>query len=195
MRTSIIQPAFVLALALLVGKGLAFVATTQCTHAFLRPTQLLPGQLKNEQTHQQASPQRPLSFYLQQSSQAAEVAEVVVPDDAVILVKPAAMTRLMELKSKQPNPEESLVLRMGVRSGGCSGMSYAMDFASASDIEEDDAVDVYEPQGVKCVVDAKSMLYLYGMELDYSDELIGGGFKFFNPNAEESCGCGSSFGV
>lgn len=53
----------------------------------------------------------------------------------------------------------------------------------------------YPAESLKCVVDAKSMLYLYGLELDYSNELIGGGFKFFNPNAEESCGCGSSFGV
>ena len=53
----------------------------------------------------------------------------------------------------------------------------------------------YAGEQLKCVVDAKSMLYLYGLELDYSNELIGGGFKFFNPNAEESCGCGSSFGV
>jgi iron-sulfur cluster assembly protein len=53
----------------------------------------------------------------------------------------------------------------------------------------------YPGESLKCVVDAKSMLYLYGLELDYSTELIGGGFKFFNPNAEESCGCGSSFGV
>ncbi|EEC45780.1 predicted protein, partial [Phaeodactylum tricornutum CCAP 1055/1] len=88
-----------------------------------------------------------------------------------------------------------LVLRMGVRSGGCSGMSYVMDFAKAADIQEDDQVDEYMSDRIQCVVDSKSMLYLYGLELDYSNELIGGGFQFFNPNAEESCGCGSSFGV
>lgn len=74
-------------------------------------------------------------------------------------------------------------------------MSYVMDFSTEAAIEEEDAVDDYEAEGIKCVVDAKSMLYLYGLELDFSDELIGGGFKFFNPNAEDSCGCGSSFGV
>ena len=125
-----------------------------------------------------------------------EVAELVgAPDDAVILVKPKAMTRLLELKAKQPNPKDTLILRMGVRNGGCSGLSYSMDFSTEDAIGEDDAVDEYPEYGVKCVVDAKSMLYLYGLQLDYSDELIGGGFKFFNPNAEESCGCGSSFGV
>ena len=105
------------------------------------------------------------------------------------------MVRLRELKAKQQDPSATLVLRMGVRNGGCSGLSYAMDFSSEDEIEDDDVVDDYSMDGMKCVVDAKSMLYLYGLELDYSDELIGGGFKFFNPNAEESCGCGSSFGV
>ena len=115
------------------------------------------------------------------------------PEDAVILIKPKAMHRLRELREKEKR--DSLVLRMGVRNGGCSGLSYVMDFSKEEDIQEDDAVDEYPDEKIKCVVDAKSMLYLYGLELDYSDELIGGGFKFFNPNAEESCGCGSSFGV
>jgi iron-sulfur cluster assembly protein len=70
-----------------------------------------------------------------------------------------------------------------------------MDFSTVDAITDDDEVDEYNTEGIRCVVDAKSVLYLYGLELDYSDELIGGGFKFFNPNAEESCGCGSSFGV
>mmetsp|Transcript_25044 Transcript_25044/g.36792 ORF Transcript_25044/g.36792 Transcript_25044/m.36792 type:complete len:188 (+) Transcript_25044:111-674(+) len=117
------------------------------------------------------------------------------PEDAVITIKPLAMNRLKELKDKQPDPSAPLILRMGVRNGGCSGLSYVMDFSTEDAIEEEDAVDEYAQGGIKCVVDAKSMLYLYGLELDYSEELIGGGFKFFNPNAEESCGCGSSFGV
>ena len=116
------------------------------------------------------------------------------PEDPVVNIKPPAMNRLRELKEKQ-SKDETLVLRMGVRNGGCSGLSYVMDFSTEDAIEEEDAVDEYEKEGIKCVVDAKSLLYLYGLELDYSDELIGGGFKFFNPNAEESCGCGSSFGV
>ena len=103
------------------------------------------------------------------------------------------MKRLRELRGKQKT--DSLVLRMGVRNGGCSGLSYVMDFSTEDDIQEEDVVDEYPMEGLKCVVDAKSMLYLYGLKLDYSEELIGGGFKFFNPNAEESCGCGSSFGV
>jgi iron-sulfur cluster assembly accessory protein len=120
-----------------------------------------------------------------------------IPEDAVVTIKPAAMDRLRELRVQQKLPaDEPLRLRMGVRSGGCSGMSYVMDIAKEGDrIAEDDAVDNYGNGQVECVVDAKSMLYLYGLELDYSTELVGGGFKFTNPNAEESCGCGSSFGV
>jgi iron-sulfur cluster assembly protein len=122
-----------------------------------------------------------------------EAVDYEQPEDAVIYIKPKAMKRLRELREKEK--KDSLVLRMGVRNGGCSGLSYVMDFSKEEEIQEDDAVDEYPADNIKCVVDAKSMLYLYGLELDYSEELIGGGFKFFNPNAEEACGCGSSFGV
>jgi iron-sulfur cluster assembly protein len=118
------------------------------------------------------------------------------PEDAVIHIKPAAMNRLRELRDKEVKDGRSdLILRMGVRNGGCSGLSYVMDFSTEDEIQEDDAVDEYPAEKIRCVVDAKSMLYLYGLELDYSNELIGGGFKFWNPNSIESCGCGSSFGV
>ena len=118
--------------------------------------------------------------------------EHVEPEDAIIRIAPKAMIRLRELQTQS---QDEIVLRMGVRNGGCSGLSYVMDFSTRDEIEDDDAIDNYADDKIVCVVDAKSMLYLYGLELDYSDELIGGGFKFFNPNAEESCGCGSSFGV
>ncbi|MFA5507098.1 MAG: iron-sulfur cluster assembly accessory protein [Vulcanimicrobiota bacterium] len=84
------------------------------------------------------------------------------------------------------------VLRMGVRGGGCSGLSYTLGFDK--EISEYDKVFEVE-DGVKVVVDMKSFLYLKGTELDYTTDLIGGGFKFNNPNARKSCGCGSSFQV
>ena len=102
------------------------------------------------------------------------------PDDAVIRIKPKAMNRLRELREKQDDPSKTMILRMGVRNGGCSGLSYVMDFTTPDDIQEDDAIDEYKSENIKCVVDAKSVLYLYGLELDYSEELIGGGFKFYN---------------
>ena len=88
------------------------------------------------------------------------------------------------------------MLRVGVRSGRCSGMSYTMDFISAGDIRDDDEAYTYEPADApsfQVVCDPKSLLYIYGMQLDFSTELIGGGFNFTNPNATQTCGCGSSF--
>eukprot|EP01041_Mallomonas_annulata_P000911 gene911-1767_t len=113
-------------------------------------------------------------------------------EERVIKITPSAMDHLMSLKTKQNNGKE-LLLRMGVRAGGCSGMSYIMDVIDESQVTEDDHIETY--QGIRCAVDPKSLLFLYGLQLDYSHELIGGGFKFSNPNAETSCGCGKSFGV
>lgn len=86
-----------------------------------------------------------------------------------------------------------LYLRVGVRQGGCSGMSYMMDFEEPSQIGEHD--EVFDYNGFKIVCDRKSLLYLYGLVLDYSNAMIGGGFQFTNPNAAQTCGCGKSFGV
>ena len=84
------------------------------------------------------------------------------------------------------------VLRMGVRGGGCSGLSYTLGF----DNEVSEFDNVFEvAEGVKVVVDMKSYLYLRGTDLDFTTDLIGGGFKFNNPNARKSCGCGSYFQV
>jgi iron-sulfur cluster assembly protein len=100
----------------------------------------------------------------------------------------AALTQVKFLREKQG---QDLCLRVGVRQGGCSGMSYLMDFIDASTIDEKD--EVYDYEGFQVVCDPKSLLYLYGLVLDYSDSLIGGGFQFSNPNATQSCGCGKSF--
>lgn len=101
-------------------------------------------------------------------------------EEKIIIITPKAMAHISDLKMRQGLG----TLRMGVRSGGCSGMSYVMDFIVDNQITEDDHIELYGD--VKCVVDPKSLLYLYGLQLDYSDELIGGGFKFSNPNAETS---------
>jgi iron-sulfur cluster assembly protein len=101
-----------------------------------------------------------------------------------------ALKQVLFLQDKQG---KDLYLRVGVRQGGCSGMSYMMDFTEASAIGEQD--DVFDYEGFKIVCDRKSLLYLYGLVLDYSDAMIGGGFQFTNPNAAQSCGCGKSFSV
>lgn len=101
-----------------------------------------------------------------------------------------AVRQVQFLREKQG---KDLCLRVGIRQGGCSGMSYMMDFQDPSQIRNDD--EVFEYDGFKLVCDPKSMLYLYGLVLDYSDAMIGGGFQFTNPNAAQTCGCGKSFGV
>lgn len=82
-------------------------------------------------------------------------------------------------------------LRLGVRTSGCSGMAYVLEFAD--ELETDDRV--FEDQGVKVIVDQKSLLYLDGTELDYTKEGLNEGFKFNNPNIKDACGCGESFNV
>lgn len=82
-------------------------------------------------------------------------------------------------------------LRVGVKGGGCSGLTYTLGF----DGEIKDGDTVIENDGVKLFVDGKSLFYLTGTELDFSDGLNGKGFVFNNPNASKTCGCGESFGV
>jgi iron-sulfur cluster assembly protein len=82
-------------------------------------------------------------------------------------------------------------IRVGVRTSGCSGMAYVLEFADQK--EEDDVV--FEEHGVNVLVDPKSMLYLDGTELDYTKEGLNEGFKFNNPNVKDACGCGESFNV
>ena len=116
-------------------------------------------------------------------------------DGKGILITEPAMKQLANLMHQQGSGS---VLRVGVRSGGCSGMSYTMDFIDAAEIQGDDERYSYEPADApsfEVVCDPKSLLYIYGMQLDFSTELIGGGFNFTNPNASQTCGCGSSFAV
>lgn len=107
-----------------------------------------------------------------------------------IQLSETALKHVIMLREQQG---QDLCLRVGVRQGGCSGMSYMMDFADPSTITEQD--EVFDYDGFKIVCDKKSLLYLYGLMLDYSNAMIGGGFQFTNPNAAQTCGCGKSFGV
>ena len=102
-------------------------------------------------------------------------------------------TALSHVKALREQQGDDLCLRVGVRQGGCSGMSYMMDFEDINNVGEHD--EVYDYDGFKVVCDRKSLLYLYGLVLDYSNALIGGGFQFTNPNAAQTCGCGKSFGT
>jgi iron-sulfur cluster assembly protein len=116
-----------------------------------------------------------------------EAAPPSEPKKPVVELAEAALTEIRRLRDKKGMDE--IVLRIGVKGGGCAGLTYTLNFDSA--ITEKDHVMEYE--GVKLVVDRKSAIFLKGMILDYSDALIGGGFKFENPNARKSCSCGTSF--
>ncbi len=107
-----------------------------------------------------------------------------------VKVSERAAKQIVRLKMENSIPENH-GLRVGVKGGGCSGLTYTMGF----DAEPKPADSVIEHNGVKLFVDAKSLFYLMGTELDFTDGLNGRGFTFNNPNATKTCGCGSSFGV
>lgn len=90
----------------------------------------------------------------------------------------------------EPGFDATQYLRVGVKGGGCSGMSYVLGFDAKKDSDT-----VYEYEGLPFVMEKAHEMYLYGMEIDWQDGLNNRGFTFRNPNASSTCGCGSSFGV
>ena len=95
------------------------------------------------------------------------------------------------VKSFLDNRGKGVGLRLGVKTTGCSGMAYIIEFAD--EIDDDD--NVFEDKGVKVLIDPKSLIYLDGTEVDYAKEGLNEGFQFNNPNVKDSCGCGESFTV
>lgn len=95
------------------------------------------------------------------------------------------------VKSFLDNRGKGVGLRLGVKTSGCSGMAYILEFAD----EIDSSDEVFEDKGIQVLVDKKSLIYLDGTELDYGKEGLNEGFKFNNPNVKDSCGCGESFTV
>ena len=108
----------------------------------------------------------------------------------MITVSENAKERVLSLM-KEGNIAPESIIRVGVEGGGCSGLSYKLDFDK--ELKPDD--QVFEDKGIKIAVDKKSFLYLIGTELDYSRGFNGKGFSFNNPNASRTCGCGESFSV
>ena len=105
-----------------------------------------------------------------------------------ITLTEAAATRV---KRFLDNRGKGVGLRLGVKTTGCSGMAYVIEYADA--LEEGDMV--FEDHGVKVIINPKSLVYLDGTELDYTKEGLNEGFKFNNPNVKDMCGCGESFNV
>ena len=108
---------------------------------------------------------------------------------APVKLSPNAIAELKRLMD-EPGFDATQQLRIGVKGGGCSGLSYVLGFDKP---EADD--EVYEIEGIPVVMKNAHGIYLFGMEVDYSDGLNARGFVFKNPNASSSCGCGSSFAV
>jgi iron-sulfur cluster assembly protein len=109
----------------------------------------------------------------------------------MIKVSPSAQEKVSQLMREEGfNPAQDFV-RVGVKSGGCSGLSYDLSF----DNSKSDQDRLFEDNHVKILVDKKSLLYLLGTTLEYSGGLNGKGFIFNNPNAERTCGCGESFSL
>jgi iron-sulfur cluster assembly protein len=109
----------------------------------------------------------------------------------MIKVSESAKHKLSSLLQEEGKTIDTAYIRVGVTSGGCSGLSYKLEVAN--DVHEGDKI--FEDQGVRILVDKKSMLYLIGTTLEYSGGLNGKGFSFNNPNASRTCGCGESFAV
>ena len=106
---------------------------------------------------------------------------------AITLTEPAAG----RVRQYLENRGKGVGLRLGVRTSGCSGMAYVIEFVD----EIDDNDQVFETRGLKIVVDPKSLVYLDGTEVDFTREGLNEGFKFNNPNVKDECGCGESFNV
>ncbi len=102
-----------------------------------------------------------------------------------------AIKEVKRLMAEEEEGPENLYLRLGVEPGGCSGLSYAMGF----DTQKADGDREFNFDGVRTLIDARALLYMAGTTLDYAGGMMGGGFKFVNPKAQRSCGCGSSFSV
>ena len=106
---------------------------------------------------------------------------------APVIITPTAIKELKEIKTKQSIPDE-YGLRIGVKGGGCSGFSYILGF----DVQKDND-QVFEIEGIKVIMQKAHGIYLLGMEIDWVEGLNNRGFSFNNPNATDTCGCGTSF--
>ncbi len=116
--------------------------------------------------------------------------EQTVAERAEIDLTPKAVEMAKQALERRGTPDAAL--RLGVRGGGCSGVSYVIEFSDK--IRERDLVYEFDG-GLKVVVDPKSLVYLRGSVLDYEVKLMGHGFKFVNPNEKKGCGCGESFSI
>ena len=110
---------------------------------------------------------------------------------APIKLTDAAVARITELLQRRP---EAVGVRLGVRTRGCNGLSYTLDYVTADDAKKA-GEEVVETKGVRIVVEPKALIHIIGTTMDYKDDALSSEFIFNNPNAKGSCGCGESFNV
>ena len=110
-----------------------------------------------------------------------------------ITISDRAAQRINEIREEKHLPDDTK-LRVGVVSGGCSGLTYELDFDDKEPDEKDND-QLFEDNGIRLIIDMRSFLYLSGTQLDYTEGLQGEGFHFQNPNASRTCSCGESFSV
>lgn len=114
---------------------------------------------------------------------------MVVTENIPVSLTKGAIRQIRSLMD-QPGFDETQKLRIGVKGGGCSGMSYVLGFDQATEKDKH-----FEIDGIGCIINAAHEMYVFGMEIDWQDGLDNRGFTFRNPNASTTCGCGSSFAV
>jgi iron-sulfur cluster assembly protein len=106
----------------------------------------------------------------------------------MIQLSPAAASEILRLKLKQPH---NVLFRLAIKPGGCSGWFYDLSFDETVKVGD----RTFEFNGIPLVIDGESLKYINGLTVDYSEDLMGGGFRFHNPQAIASCGCGNSFNM
>jgi len=114
---------------------------------------------------------------------------MVVTENKPVTITEGAIRQIRKLM-EQENFDASQKLRVGVKGGGCSGMSYILGFDHPTEKDK-----TFEIEGINCIMNSAHEMYVYGMEIDWQDGLNNRGFTFKNPNASTTCGCGTSFGV
>ncbi|KAM3113286.1 HesB/IscA family protein [Phormidesmis sp. 146-33] len=107
----------------------------------------------------------------------------------MIHLSQSAADEVMRLKSRQKSPQ--VYFRVGVAAIGCSGLSYITKFEEVAQVDD----QIHDCQGIRVAINPQSLPYVNGLTLDYSEDLMGGSFRFHNPNASQHCGCGTSFSV
>jgi iron-sulfur cluster assembly accessory protein len=106
----------------------------------------------------------------------------------MIDLSPAAISEIERLKSKQ---QQNILFRLTVKAGGCSGWFYDLSFDTRTNVGD----QVFHVHGIQAVIDAESLNYIQGLRVDYSEDLMGGGFRFHNPQSITTCSCGNSFAI